>query len=421
MMKIRLNRTAMSDIDKAFEILKENQDSEVGIDMIKTALENCFDYTFNIRIVRPGTYNDGFENTLFVMSVFPEISTVDKIISATMTDSSIESIKKLWETNKKWEIEIDSRLFNPSIINCSNRELTAILLHEVGHIVYSNDIPNRVSTILKYEIMKSKMKNRLLLKDKVFRLIMTLPVLDACVNDTGDKTSLKEELKADTFVKKMGYSKELQSVITKIMKNQKSNMSRDTKMKKVSDYSMKFLDDYQTRKDALAKQSLLQLKKYNESVYIDNVLDEVNRTLFEEFDDTMSMALSNKVEYMQERADKIVEDGYFTEFFIFGKKKLKRIEPYEIDYCAVKIDSCITTTDKMMIVTYITSKLDLVNYYLSILEDPKASKKYVVPHTKSQLIEFKNRLELLREKAINYKLPERDKNILVKWPQGYEG
>lgn len=420
-MKIRLSRTAMADIDKAFDILKENQDSKVGIDMIKSALENCFDYTFNIRIIKPNPENRDFTNMLFVMSVYPEISTVDKIISATIANSDIESIKKLWETNKKWEIEIDGRLFDTSIITCSNRELTSILLHEVGHIVYSNDIPSRVSTILKYEIMKSKMKNRLLLKDRVFRLIMTLPILDACVNDTGDKTSLKEELKADTFVKKMGYSKELQSMITKIMKIQKSNMTRDVKMKKANDFSMQFLDDYQSRKDALAKKSLFGIKKYNESVYIDNILNEINESLFESFDDTMSMTLSNKVQYMQERADKIVEDGYFTEFFIFGKKKLKKIEPYEIDYCVVKLESCTSLTDKMMIITYISSKLDLVNYYISILENPKESKKYNIPNSKQQLVDFKNRLEILREKAINFKLPEKDKHILVKWPTGYEG
>lgn len=420
-MKIRLSRTAMADIDKAFDILKENQDSKVGIDMIKSALENCFDYTFNIRIIKPNPENRDFNNMLFVMSVYPEISTVDKIISATISNSDIESIKKLWETNKKWEIEIDGRLFDTSIITCNNRELTSILLHEVGHIVYSNDIPNRVSTILKYEIMKSKMKNRLLLKDRIFRLIMTLPILDACVNDTGDKTSLKEELKADTFVKKMGYSKELQSMITKIMKIQKSNMTRDVKMKKANDFSMQFLDDYQSRKDALAKKSLFGIKKYNESVYIDNILNEINESLFESFDDTMSMTLSNKVQYMQERADKIVEDGYFTEFFIFGKKKLKKIEPYEIDYCVVKLESCTSLTDKMMIITYISSKLDLVNYYISILENPKESKKYNIPNSKQQLVDFKNRLEILREKAINFKLPEKDKHILVKWPTGYEG
>ena len=48
---------------------------------------------------------------------------------------------------------------------------------------------------------------------------------------------------------------------------------------------------------------------------------------------------------MQERADKVIQDGYYTEFFIFGGKDLKRIDPAEIDYIDIKIQDIKNNND----------------------------------------------------------------------------
>ena len=214
MMKISLNRKNFDSIENAFFILKGDNQNKEAIQLIKESLEKSFDCEFDINII-PSI--DTMNKNLFVMSVYPEIPVIDKIISAVMSDKGTDAIKSLWEKNKKWTIEIDAKILDDRIIDCTKEELTAVLLHEVGHIVCSSSIPNRVSLILRYEIMKSSFKSRMMLKDKVFRLIMSLPVLDACISDNKrDVSSIKEEIKADKFVKKMGYQKELYSVLTKI-------------------------------------------------------------------------------------------------------------------------------------------------------------------------------------------------------------
>ena len=124
---------------------------------------------------------------------------------------------------------------------------------------------------------------------------------------------------------------------------------------------------------------------------------------------------------MQEKADKDIEDGYFTEFFVFGGKQLKRIDPAEIDYIFVKINEIHNEHDKMMLISYLHSKLDLVNYYISIMENPSLYKKYSIPHTLDQLYSIKKELLRAREEILRYKIPERNKGILVAWPSGYEG
>ena len=74
-----------------------------------------------------------------------------------------------------------------------------------------------------------------------------------------------------------------------------------------------------------------------------------------------------------------------------------------------------------MLISYLYYKLDTVQYYKSILEDPQLSKKYIVPHSYEQLKSMEKRLYQLRDTILKYKIPEKSKQILVAWPEGYEG
>ena len=310
-MRVKLNKLSFDAIEGAFFVLKGDNQNREAMQIIKESLEKSFDCEFDINVVVPD--NSQMNKNLFVMSVYPEMAVIDKIITAVMSDKGTDAVKTLWAKNKKWTIEIDSRILDNTIIDCSKEELTAILLHEVGHIVCSTSIPNRVSLILRYEIMKSSFKSKMMLKDKVFRTIMSLPILDACISDNKkDMTSIKEEIKADKFVKKMGYQNHLYSVLTKIIKNNKytNSTSINTKMKEISNFSLTTLDEFQARKDAIAKSKLIGVREACQSPYISNILDDIIETMFEDSNSSLSVINGRKVEYMQERADKIIEEGY---------------------------------------------------------------------------------------------------------------
>lgn len=426
-MKVKLDKNSFNAIDGAFLVLKEaNEDSNAtaaAVKVIKENLNNCFDCKFEINII--GGNFDQEKTGLFLMSVYPEVSTIDKIIAAILSNKETDAIKKLWEANKVWTIEIDQRLIKGEIIDCSNKELTAMLLHEVGHVVCSSSLPNRISLILRYEIAKTSASNKMMLKNKIFSSIMSLPVLDACISEgRKNKSSIKEEIKADTFVKKMGYQNELLSVLTKISQNKKypTSIPIDEKIVKTSDFTLASLDDFQKRKEKLAKTNLLTLKEHCCSPYINGVIDTFIESVYDDnAQNSLSLRDGRKTELMQELADKIIMDGYTQEFFLFGGKELKRIDPAEIDYIEVKMNEIKTDNDKMMLISYIHSKLDLVEYYISILSDPKLAKKYIIPHTMDNLLNTKKRLLQLRDMVLKFKIPERNKGILVAWPVGYEG
>ena len=415
-MAVRLKKEAFKSIDDAFLVLQEDKASETGKKIIKDSLNEIFDVEFDIEII---PVNDN--SPLFVMSVFPEKSVVSKIISSVTTNSgNIETIKKLWSQNKKWTLEIDERILNKNVINCTNRELTALVLHEIGHVVCTNSIPSRISTIIQYEIAKSKLENKILAADKLFSKILALPILNACVSDSrkSDKP-LSVEIKADNFAKKMGYQQELLSVLKKITTNQKypKGGTINKNMEEMTKFSINTLNQLKAREDNLLKKNLISLKKECVSPYIESYIDDFYNTIFES--GSKAISTIDRVTFMENRADNIVEN-YYTEFF-FGKKKLSKIDPAELDYIDIKTNEIKNENDKMMLISYIHSKLDIIDFYLGILKDPKLAKKYNVPNTAEQLERMRHRLLTSRENILKFKIPERNKGIIIAWPENYEG
>lgn len=419
-----MNKQDFQKIEAAFTMLKENPDAAAPRDIIKDTLNEVFNnksifksntkYDFNVSVVS--------SNKLFVMSVYPERSTIDKIVTALANGSDEKVISKLWETNKTWTIEIDKNIISssqaaPSLyIDLSSKELTAMLLHEIGHIMNSNSIIGRVNLIVKYEIARAGFRVKALANDFAFRNIMSLPILDSCIADKKKSgKDLADEIRADKFVTSMGYRNELYNSLKKVSAKLKSDTDKD--LREISSFSVDKLKELDERKDKLVKNDLLRLKEETTSPFLESVLDDTINMIFI---DGENMYEGEKLDLSYERADNLI-DKYVTEFFIFGQKDLKRIDPAELDYILVQMEGIKNHNDKMMLISYIYSKLDIINYYIDILGSPKLSKKYYVPHTMSQLQQMKERLLSYRDAIIKYKIPERNNNILVQWPNGYEG
>lgn len=417
----KLNRNMINDIEASFQLLKEDKSNLEAIDRIKKSLESGLpDFVFNISVT-PIEKNE--RDLYFIMSVFPDESTVDKIItSITNDDTDIQAIQRLWQLNKVWNIEIDERILQDKPIGFTPSELTAMLLHEIGHIVISTSIPSRVSIIIKYELLKSKFSNRMMLKDKIFRSILSIPILDACVSDyTRTVSSIKDEVEADSFAAKMGYRRDLITALKKVMVVSKSAGQQSVNDKIVSGVrlALSTVSDLEKRNIELSKNRLFGFREEASSQYIkdfvESYIDKIYGT-----DESNSTFTNRRLDYFIECGQKTIQDGYYTEFFLF-KKELKRIDPVEIDYIGSKISSIQDENDRMMIISYIHHKLDLVDYYIEIMSNPKTAARYNIPHTLPQLIKIKNTLTEYRIQALKQPLPLKNRGLLVSWADGYEG
>ena len=94
-LKINLNKDKFKEIDNAFSVLQEDINNAAACKIIKENLESCFGYKFNVSVIPVTDTSQPF----FVMSVYPEMDTVTKIISTLSgnDDKKDKVIKKLWE------------------------------------------------------------------------------------------------------------------------------------------------------------------------------------------------------------------------------------------------------------------------------------------------------------------------------------
>lgn len=420
-MKVINNKDSFAQIESTFGILKRNTKSK-ELYKIADSLSDIFpEYKFIINIV--DTKSKKPEDR-FIMAVFPEKSVIDKIVNSMTTGLMGGSlILDLWEKNKLWTIYIDSKTIES---NLTEAELTAILLHEVGHIAFDTSIIHRIHLLLSYKVATMKLSHKILLNfgSSIFRKIFSIPILKFCIDDSGKtKTSIREEIKADKFVIKLGYKKELESALTKIIQSQKKDKILDEYDKNIAniDMSDNLLNELISRRNRIDKNTFSLTRECTYGIpYVKSFIDDIEKDVCEnefgfiftedtEISDSLDDIESNMVDYICE---------------MFGfTKELEKIDSGLTDYILVKINQIDSELDRMTVLSYIHSKIDLVNFYLSLYKSNFKfnNKKYKVPHTEQELVSIKKDLESLRKQAITKKIPDKTKKLLIRWSDGYEG
>lgn len=104
----------------------------------------------------------------------------------------------------------------------------------------------------------------------------------------------------------------------------------------------------------------------------------------------------------------------------FGVKKLKKIPTDLVAYITIEAESIKDSNDKMMISSYCLGKIEIVEWYIELLE--VGSKKYIVPHTKPYLEGVRTQLLACFKKIMDTPIPKKDRPLLdIQYPAGYEG
>lgn len=107
---------------------------------------------------------------------------------------------------------------------------------------------------------------------------------------------------------------------------------------------------------------------------------------------------------------------------MFNKpKKLKKIPSDLVSYIQIETEAIRDANDKQMISSYCLHKLDVVNWYLELLE--AGSKKYIVPQSKAHLKMVRDQLMECHKAIMAVKITRPgDRPLLdIQYPQGYEG
>ena len=102
-------------------------------------------------------------------------------------------------------------------------------------------------------------------------------------------------------------------------------------------------------------------------------------------------------------------------------KRLKKIPSDLIAYITIETESIQDANDKMMIYSYASSRVEIVEWYIELLDT--GSNRYIVPHTRQQLETIRTQLIECLKKIMNVKIinPSDRSIIEIKYPKGYEG
>jgi hypothetical protein len=256
-----------------------------------------------------------------------------------------------------------------------------------------------------------------LLKDNIFSKILCFPILNAC-NFNRSKSTIKNEIQADTYSVNAGYGSDLNSAIEKIIKYAGVSSDEDSDMKELTLFSMDTINQLQNRQNTIVRKNMQKMIVSTPSKFTKAVIIKVG-DIFNGNQNGGSITTEAKDKYLEEKVDRITNEFYASEAFFNRIQKLKRIDPADIDYIALEVNNIKSNDDKMMIVSYIYSKLDTIDYYLALLDSKNP--RYSIPHSRESLIQMRTRLEKYKDDAINRKLPEISYGITIQYPTGYEG
>ena len=101
-------------------------------------------------------------------------------------------------------------------------------------------------------------------------------------------------------------------------------------------------------------------------------------------------------------------------------KKLKKIPADLVSYIQIETEAIRDFNDKQMISSYCLSKLEMVNWYLELLE--AGSEKYIVPQGRAHLESVREQLTECHKAimAVKIKNPNERPLLDIRYPKGYE-
>lgn len=432
---------AWEKIDDAFFNYSIKRNETRLCNAISSSLSFALRRNFAVSIV-----NKDMREPFFGARVFPSDEWIDKVTEKIIVDGAdFVSVNKMWSDIPSWVIEIDYQLFDQHSLLLNPKELTSVILHEIGHVVHSLEIPERF-----YRVYKGYKYAKKLTSDAPMKALYTiymLPLAICCMgNCIYEKNGDGVEIRADKFVADCGYGEDLLNAMSKIIRAYGYSMlasSEDELDKKVYDhinwsslnaasfsYRQSNLRDelyVRTRKNSspfikkLGSEILNRLgiklkERYSGSTYsITNESFNIPREEFHNFvliqDAYESMKISNLIDLYEQKNMSVVNEMYH-------KRKVPKLpSQFDIDSISIEIDRMQNQHDRMYVLDLIYHQLTQIEQFETYMEVDKDTKNTYSAKVDS----MKRQLEEFRQAVLNKHSFGQRYKLWVKYPDGYEG
>ena len=414
---------------------------------LETALDNLpfnSEKSFSVNISK----NKSMGKDFFGFNVFPEIDKLEDICNKIANDDiKFKDIVKRWRSIKEWEIVIDSLVFDRSFIAFNPKELTAMLLHEIGHVTQSDEPIEQFYRA--YLESKSRLKSADKVSKRVLYILYTIPLAVACTSRrwVNDKNEIKLEISADKSLIETGYAEHLINAFDKIIKASGSiNRSEDMNYREIEsnvEWANMNIVDVIKRRDKL-KDSLYYKAIQTNSGYIQalcaRILNFLGVRMRERYTGAVAescmlnelingeITLETHVPFYDIKKfgqieARIVREQNALEVAneaFFNKRKNSKVnipDEYDLDRIYVAIDDIQNNYDKVYVLDLIYEQIEKLNdFEEAISMDETKSKKWA-----PKIEEMRQRLATLRKTVLSKNIAKKEYKVFVKYPEGYEG
>lgn len=401
-------------LETCFKDIKSKRDVNGSLAQITRILKRQFDINFKINIV------DNRKNKFFGMSIYPDINDMQRLIYEIVNNQAHSKvIEQIWAESKDWHLEIDSLILYDGNLNANPSELVAVLLHEIGHIVYSNTIPQRVNKVMRYELLHVSFTVKKLVKWEKAQRLFDLVIIEACSTKNFHFINVHTERMADGFVVKHGYAESLDSFVGKLINSQGNSLINRTEgemerdVKGIASWTVQNIAELEFRKTKLRKTLQTELLQ-SPSIYVRDVVRNISSKFFGSSEDSYNEMVAEQ--YLITQHHKVIKEGFLTMFDKLGK--VKKIVQSDIDIISIELDRIDNQDDKIYVLDLIYDKLDTINIALDLIEQKKVDKVTV---SKDKLIGFKAQLDKLRKDVLAVQIKDKSYGVFIKYPKGYEG
>lgn len=343
-----------SRFDVAMSHLKQRQDTAT-LNEIKNELNRFFTEAECVDVI----FTKNFNNVFFGMTTFC-ILTKNEVNNIILGEKEVRIAKYI--------IEIDSKLLE---IGLNNREMSAVLLHEVGHVVNDSTPAKEVRKAL--DIYMKELHTTISIDDAYkYSDVLKFGIQDTIRKVTSIFTRKDAEILADEFVFLCGYGTELDSAFKKICYSG-STVNKNTSSKLIAlDWTLRAYKNLRLYR-SIALKILNSSKPYTGSVLEKREMDEAIKAL--KYIDIMPSHESGRLCKENGIGEIVVENATIQEAedvkpqnggFIgrLRKKGIRGIEEDLFEY-RMRIRNVETADEAINLMRQINSRMAILDDYLN--------------------------------------------------------
>jgi hypothetical protein len=403
-------------IEECFRNIQQEKEVSKNIRLIESAVKREFGITIELSIIQN-------KKRFFGMCVYPCPEEINKLtellLSPHVNIATVEKIHRDFVMNGTHIVEVDSILLYDHNINASAGEITAILLHEIGHILTSNSMVCRYERAKEYMTMKSGSILKLVRGTEFVKKVFNIATLQIFSNHFN--AQLAKERKADELAFKCGYGEELANVLGKLIANghgervKRSEKDMDKDVEITIDWLIVNVKELKFRKDRLHK-SIKVLKMTTPSIYLKDQLDKIHSSVFK----------NDKKELVEKVA--VINEAFLLSNIDCKKVKapngaldksgrIVKLHPRDLDIYRAELERVDTVDDKIFLLERLYDLLDVAEYakYMSVNEPRR------VMQSEQTIDMYIKQVHDIINEVNKKKITKTKYGLFIKYPADYEG